>query len=82
MFGGHNAPQQTYATTRQELAQFKSAPILNPHFNMVVRYLDCLNRFMDALIAVHGPGGVREWLLEVTAFLTACQKRTFQRMPL
>ncbi|GFZ43999.1 hypothetical protein JCM24511_01720 [Saitozyma sp. JCM 24511] len=67
---------------QMELGQLKAAPVLNPHFGMVIKYLDCLNRLMDALIMSNGPDGVRHWLVEVQTFIRVLQKRIFQRMPL
>ncbi|ORY34096.1 hypothetical protein BCR39DRAFT_503750 [Naematelia encephala] len=66
-----------------ELQQLKSAPVLNPHFHMVDKYLDCLNRLMDALITTQGPAmGVKTWLIEVQTLTRLVQKRAFQRLPL
>ncbi|RSH87427.1 hypothetical protein EHS25_003337 [Saitozyma podzolica] len=42
---------------QMELGQLKAAPVLNPHFGMVIKYLDCLNRLMDPLIMSNGPDG-------------------------
>jgi len=67
---------------QMELQQLKAAPILNPHFGMVNKYLDCLNRLMDAAVSSQGPGGVKIWLIEVQTLIRHLQKRVFQRMPL
>ncbi|WVQ99308.1 hypothetical protein IAU59_006440 [Kwoniella sp. CBS 9459] len=74
--GGHAVGVQ------MELAALKSAPVLNPHFGMVIKYLDCLNRLADQLLASSRGAGMAAWLVEVQHLIKLLQKRTFNRMPL
>ncbi|WWC89443.1 uncharacterized protein L201_004367 [Kwoniella dendrophila CBS 6074] len=64
-----------------EMAQLKAAPVLNPNYGMVIKYLDCLNRLADYLCS-RGATGLAPWLMEVQWLLTSLQKRTYHRMPL
>ncbi|ORX36777.1 hypothetical protein BD324DRAFT_627141 [Kockovaella imperatae] len=85
MFGGGlgvGAAGMVSLSVQGELQQLKSAPVLNPHFGMVIKYLDCLNRLMDGLVLTMGPSGVTPWLVEVQTLIRLLQKRVFQRMPL
>ncbi|KAK6910218.1 hypothetical protein V866_000905 [Kwoniella sp. B9012] len=66
---------------QMEMANLKAAPVLNPNYGMVIKYLDCLNRLADYLLS-RGATGLAPWLMEVQWLLTSLQKRTYHRMPL
>ncbi|XAO23907.1 hypothetical protein I312_102692 [Cryptococcus bacillisporus CA1280] len=59
--------------------RLKQTPALNPHYNMVIKYLDCLNRLADQLIP---NSNLPAWLIEVQPLIKLLQKRVFSRLPL
>ncbi|OWZ60181.1 hypothetical protein C356_00315 [Cryptococcus neoformans c45] len=67
------------ASPQSELIRLKQAPALNPNYNMVIKYLDCLNRLADQLIP---NSNLPTWLIEVQHLIRLLQKRVFSRMPL
>ncbi|ALO60314.1 hypothetical protein CNA02895 [Cryptococcus deneoformans JEC21] len=69
---GHASPQA-------ELKRLKQASALNPNYNMVIKYLDCLNRLADQMIP---NSNLPIWLIEVQHLITLLQKRVFSRVPL
>ncbi|WVQ80636.1 hypothetical protein IAT38_002741 [Cryptococcus sp. DSM 104549] len=62
-----------------ELARLKAAPVLNPNYGMVIKYLDCLNRMADQMIP---QGQLPAWLIEVQHLIRTLQKRVYSRVPL
>jgi hypothetical protein len=83
-FPAYNACAQSgLMAVQTELTQLKSAPVLNPQFGMVIRYLDCLNKLIEPMTMSQGPlMGVRSWLIEVQYLVKVLHRRTFQNMPL
>ncbi|WWD17393.1 hypothetical protein CI109_101834 [Kwoniella shandongensis] len=65
-----------------ELATLRNAPLLNPHFGMVIKYLDVLNRSADILLSSTGGMGLPTWLVEVQHFMKHLERRMRTRMPL
>ncbi|KAK8864308.1 hypothetical protein IAR55_001555 [Kwoniella newhampshirensis] len=70
------------AQVSTELAVMRNAPLLNPHFGQVVKYLDVLNRSADVFLATGNGMGLPAWLVEVQLFLKQLQKRKYVNMPL
>ncbi|WVR07139.1 hypothetical protein IAU60_004180 [Kwoniella sp. DSM 27419] len=66
------------AYTQTELSTLKSAPVLDPNFGMVTKYLECLNQLADQLFSIAGPPALPAWLGEVQCLLRLLQKRIFQ----
>ncbi|WVN88324.1 uncharacterized protein L203_103529 [Cryptococcus depauperatus CBS 7841] len=67
------------APPQVELARLKQAPALNPNYNMVIKYLDCLNRLADHYIPL---GNLAAWLIEVQLLIQKLQKRVYSRIHL
>ncbi len=80
--GGGGAGGAALMQAQTALNSLKMAPVLNPHYGMVIKYLDCLNRLIEPLLLTQGPLGVRTWLVEVQTLVQKLQKRTFSGMPL